>query len=130
MDYGKQTIKGTTPSKSNCYRIITVKGDKRKGEKDHAGLRKSDALAAYEKAFYMQCGKYRNLGIDTLFEFYVDVYYPSQRSDLDNSLKVLLDCLQYTKTIKNDNKCIKITAQKFIDASDPRVEFRIVTIDN
>ena len=130
MDFGTQIIKGTAPSKSNCYRIIIVKGDKRKGEKDHGGLKKTDALVAYERAFYMQCGKYRNLKIDSFFEFYVDVYYPSNRSDLDNSLKTLLDCLQYTKTITNDNKCIQIHARKFIDAADPRVEFRIVTIDN
>lgn len=123
MDYGIQIIKGTTPSKSNCYRIITVKG-----EKDHAGLRKSNALVDYERRFYMQCGKYRNLKIDGFFEFYVDVYYPSNRSDLDNSLKVLLDCLQHTKTIINDNKCVQIFARKFVDATDPRVEFRIVTV--
>ena len=48
--------------------------------------------------------------------------------DLDNSLKVVLDCLQYTKTIKNDNRCAKIVAEKFIDKDAPRIEFCIVEI--
>ena len=34
-----------------------------------------------------------------------------------------------TKTIKNDNLCVKVVAEKFIDKENPRVEFRIVTID-
>ena len=40
-----------------------------------------------------------------------EVFYPTQKSDLDNSLKVILDCLQKTKTIVNDNKCVKIVAE-------------------
>jgi Holliday junction resolvase RusA-like endonuclease len=49
--------------------------------------------------------------------------------DLDNALKCLLDCLQYAKAIKNDNKCVRIVAEKFIDKLNPRVEFKIITID-
>ena len=49
-------------------------------------------------------------------------------NDLDNSLKCLLDCLQYSKTIKNDNRCVKIVAEKFIDKESPRVEFKLVEI--
>ena len=48
--------------------------------------------------------------------------------DLDNSLKVVLDCLQQTHTIVNDNKCCKIVAEKFIDKSNPHIEFRLVEI--
>lgn len=121
MDYGWQVIKGNTPSKSNAYRIITIGG--------HASLAKTKALKAYEDAFYMQCGKYRNLNIDKFFEYHCRVYYPSMRSDIDNSLKVQLDCLQKTKSIKNDNLCVKVVAEKFIDKENPRVEFRIITID-
>jgi Holliday junction resolvase RusA-like endonuclease len=123
MDYGWETIRGTTPSKSNCYRIIKI------GRISKLG--KTDALEAYENSFYIQCsGKYRNLKIKGYFEYYCRVYYPSQRSDLDNSLKVQLDCLQHTKTIVNDNKCVKIVAEKFVDPDNPRVEFKIVTIDH
>lgn len=112
-----QTIRGNVPSKSNCYKIITING--------HSSLGKSKALKAYEESFMWQCGTYRNAGINTPFEFEINVYYPSKRSDLDNSLKVTLDLLQKIKAISNDNNCAKITAQKFIDKENPRIEFKI-----
>jgi len=110
-------IRGNCPSKSNCYRIITIAG--------HSSLCKSDALKKYEEAFIWQSGNLRGLNIDSPFEFYIDVYYPSKRSDIDNSLKIVLDCLQRTKTITNDNNCCKIVAQKFIDKDNPRIEIEI-----
>lgn len=115
MDW--MTIKGTVPSKANAYRIITVAG--------HASLGKSKALKDYERAFYLQMGAYRNLGLSGLFELEVRVFYPSMRSDLDNALKILLDCLQAGGAIANDNKCVRITAEKFIDRERPRVELRL-----
>lgn len=115
-----QTILGNPPSKSNCYKIITLGG--------HGSLAKTPALKKYENDFYIQCNQYRNKNIEGYFEFHIDVFYPSQRSDLDNSLKCVLDCLQKVKAIKNDNKCIKIVAQKFLDKANPRVEFKIVEI--
>jgi Holliday junction resolvase RusA-like endonuclease len=121
MDYGWQIIQGVTPSKSNSYKIVKC-GEFHK-------LAKTKAVEDYEKTFFMQCGKYRNLEVDGFFEYHCRVFYPSMRSDLDNSLKVQLDCLQKTKTILNDNKCVKIVAEKFIDKENPRVEFKIVTID-
>ena len=120
MDYGWQVIEGNTPSKSNCYRVINIGG--------HGSLGKTEALKRYENTFFTQCGL-RDLNIDKYFEYHCRVFYPSMRSDLDNSLKVQLDCLQKTKTIKNDNLCIKIVAEKFIDKVRPRIEFKIVTID-
>ena len=116
-----QVIKGNVPSKSNCYRIV------RHGK--IASLAKTSALTEYEESFMWQCGAaYRNKLITTPFEFYINVYYPSKRSDLDNSLKVVLDCLQKVKAIKNDNNCCKIVAQKFIDIDNPRIEFEIKEI--
>lgn len=109
----RQVIEGVCPSKSNCYRI---------GQK---GLFKTKALSDYEKSFYLQCNQYRNRNIEGLFEFYVDVYYPANRADLDNACKVILDCLQHVKAIKNDNTCVKLVAQKFIDKAKPRIEFEI-----
>jgi hypothetical protein len=55
----------------------------------------------------------------------MDVYYLNQRSDLDNSAKVVLDCLQKVKAIKNDNKCVKLVLRKFLDKEKPRIEFVI-----
>lgn len=121
MEYHWQTIKGNPPSKPNCYKVVTQNG--------HGSLAKQKALKQYEDAFYLQVGDYRNLNIDGFFEFHCRAFYPSMRSDLDNSLKCVLDCLQKTKTIKNDNKCVKIVAEKFIDKDNPRIEFKIVTID-
>ena len=121
MDYQWQTIMMQVPSKSNSYRIITLGG--------HASLAKTNALKNFENAFYLQCGDYRNLNIDKYFEFYCKVYYPSMRSDIDNSLKILLDSLQKAKAIKNDNLCIKVVAEKFVDKVNPRVEFKIITIE-
>jgi len=120
MDYGWQTIEGKVPSKSNNYRVFMRNGSYCIG--------KSDVTKEYEELFYWKASKYRNLQIKGLFEFYCKVYYPSKRSDLDNSLKVQLDCLQYCKAITNDNNCVKIVAEKFIDKENPRVEFKIVTI--
>lgn len=112
-----QVILGTPPSKSNCYKIITISG--------HGSLAKTPALKKYENDFYIQCNLYRNKNIDGYFEFHVDVYYPNQKSDLDNSLKVILDCLQRVKAIVNDNKCVKIVANKYLDKANPRIEFSI-----
>lgn len=110
-------IHGIAPSKSNCYKIIKLG--------NHASLAKTKVLKTYEDTFYMQVGKARGAMIDDFFDFEVDVYYPSNRSDLDNSLKIILDCLQACNVIKNDNKCTKIVARKFIDKNDPRIEFKI-----
>lgn len=115
-----QTIIGQPPSKSNSYRIAKTAGK--------SVLVKTDATRRYEQAFYMQVGPYRNMGIEGFFELYVRVYFSTMSHDLDNSLKVILDCLQYSKTIKNDNKCVKIVAEKFIDKNNPRIEFMIKEI--
>lgn len=111
-----QVIHGTCPSKSNCYRI------------GHKTLFKTDALKKYEDNFYIQCDKYRNKNITGYFEIYVSVYYPNQRADLDNALKIILDCLQRCNAIPNDNKCVKIVAEKYLDKDKPRVEFYLKQI--
>ena len=113
----EQVIYGSVPSKSNQYRIVTIKG--------HGSLAKTSAMQEFEKKFYLQCGAYRNRKIAGFFELYVDVYFQSNQPDLDNSLKGLLDCLQMCKAIKNDRDCVKIVANKFIDRNNPRMEFTI-----
>ena len=115
------TIPSQVPSKSNTYKVITLNG--------HGSLAKQQALKNYETSFYWHLpGQYRGIEISGPFEFYIRVYFTSLSHDLDNSLKVVLDCLQHTKTIKNDNKCAKIVAEKYIDKDNPRIEFRIVEI--
>lgn len=121
MGYKTEVIRGNCPSKSNCYRIIKL------GK--HASLGKTAKLKAYEKSFYLQCKHYKDLNIESEFRFEIDVYYDSKRPDLDNSLKVILDCLQKNKAIRNDNKCVQIFARKFKDQVNPRVEFKIIPLD-
>ena len=115
-----QTIYGQTPSKSNCYHIVTISG--------HGSLAKTTHLKEYEKSFYLQCNFYRNKEIKGLFELKIDVYNSSQRPDLDNAFKIVLDCLQGCKAIKNDRNCVKIVAQKFVDKENPRIEFELIEI--
>ena len=112
-----QTILGNTPSKSNCYKIVTI------GK--HSSLAKTPALKTFEDKFYIQCDKYRNMHIKCYFELHLKVFYPSERSDLDNSLKIILDCLQKVGAIQNDNRCVKIVAEKYLDRERPRIEFSI-----
>ncbi len=117
----EQVILGLVPSKSNCYRIVTLGG--------HGSLAKTSAMKEFEKKFYLQCGAYRNKNIAGFFELYADVYFQSNQPDLDNSLKGLLDCLQNCKAIKNDRNCVKIVANKFIDRNNPRIEFTLVEVN-
>lgn len=116
-----QTIIGQAPSKPNCYRIIRIDG--------HGSLCKSAVLKRYERSFYLQCGSYRGKMIEDLFELTIDVYVATMSHDLDNTLKIVLDCLQTAGAIKNDNKCTRIVARKFIDKKNPRIEFELKEID-
>lgn len=115
----EQVIYSQPPSKANQYRVITING--------HGSLGKTSAMKQYEQKFYLQCG-YRNRNINGFFELYIDVYFQSNLPDLDNALKVVLDCLQACKAIKNDRNCVKIVANKFIDKNNPRIEFTIVEV--
>ena len=115
----RQVIYGQVPSKSNFYRIVKVGG--------HATLTKTAALRKYESAFFLQCGL-RGQDIQEWFELEVDVYYASNRPDLDNALKVILDCLQQCKAIRNDRYCVRIVARKFVDKERPRIEFEVKTV--
>lgn len=110
-----KTIYGVVPSKSNSYRI------------GHKGLFKTKALTDYEKSFYIQCSE-RNRDLTGYFELTLRVFYPNQRSDLDGALKIILDTLQTCKVIKNDNKCTKITAEKYLDPKNPRIEYLITEV--
>lgn len=117
-----QIIHGKVPSKSNCYKVVTLMG--------HGSIAKQEALKLYEKSFYLQCNLYRGKMIKGLFELHIRVFYENQHPDLDNCLKTVLDCLQGCNAIKNDRNCVKIVAEKFIDKKDPRIEFEIKPVSN
>lgn len=119
MKFCKQTILGQPPSKSNCYRVVTIGG--------HGSLAKTKPLREYEDRFFMQCSL-RSANISARFRLDLDVYFRSDQPDLDNSLKIILDCLQKCKAIKNDRLCAEIHARKLIDKLNPRIEFEIETL--
>jgi Holliday junction resolvase RusA-like endonuclease len=116
----KFIITGNTPSKSNCYKVIRLG--------NRCGLGKQKKPYDYEKSFLYQMLQYDYEIIEGNFKFIIDVFYDSRRPDLDNSLKVVLDCLQKAKAIKNDNKCLEINAYKHLDKLKPRIEFSIVSL--
>ena len=111
------TIRGKVPSKANSYKVINICG--------HGSLGKTERLKAYEHSFFIQC-PHRGVNLYHFFTLYADVFYETMNPDLDNSLKIILDCLQQCEVIKNDNKCVQIVARKFVDKNNPRVE---ITID-
>lgn len=114
--YPKQIIYADIPSKSNCYKIIKTAGFYKLG--------KTSAINAYEQKFFLQCSL-RNARISGNFRIDVDCFNSSNRKDLDNSFKLLLDCLQQCGAIKNDRQCVEIHARKFVDKVNPRVEFTL-----
>lgn len=120
MIYDKQIIRGKIPSKSNCYKIVALYG--------HGSLAKQNVLKKYEQTFYAQCGL-RGKNIKGFFKLTVDVYHENLRPDLDNAFKILLDCLQGCKAIKNDRQCMEINARKLIDKLNPRIEFIIEEVE-
>lgn len=111
-------VQGVTPSKSNCYMIITISG--------HGSLCKTKAMKAYEQNFFCQVpASLRNMQIDEPIKLTIAVYWESLRQDLDNCLKVVCDCLQGSGVIKNDNLVYEIVASKHKDKLNPRVEIKI-----
>ena len=116
----QERIFGQPPSKPNCYKVGIIAG--------HGTLVKQSALSKYEQDFFVQC-RNRDLMLTQFFIINIDVYFRTMASDLDNSFKIILDCLQKCRVIKNDNKCMKIIAQKHVDKENPRVELTLETID-
>jgi Holliday junction resolvase RusA-like endonuclease len=113
------TILGQVPSKSNGYKI----GNNR--------LYKSRELKEYEERFMWQnaLAKYKsNETIKDKFSIEIFVYFQSNRSDLDNAAKIILDCLQACRVIENDRLCHELHMVKFIDKENPRIEFQITTL--
>lgn len=117
-DPPKETIFGQVVGKANNYMAVP---DGQGGRR----IIKNERIRRYESSFMSQCVKYRNASIDTRFELEIDVYCRSWSYDLDNALKTVLDCLQYVGAIANDKLCRRISASKFIDPHNPRVEFVI-----
>ncbi len=114
----KDVIFGVCPGKASHYQAVP---DSNGGKR----IIKDETIRAYERSFVEQCKVYKGRMIDRPFHFIVDVYYPDYKHDLDNSLKTILDCMQYAHCIKDDRYCVKIDATRHYDPIRPRVEFSI-----
>lgn len=116
---GVEIILGVVPAKSNCYIVA-------KNREGRYYMAKSEEMRRYERSFIKQCKVYAGAGIDQQFELHLRVYYPDYTHDLDNSLKGVLDCLQYVGAITDDNLCTKIVATRHHDRQRPRIEFELI----
>ena len=114
-----EIIYGQVIAKANSYQAVP---DGQGGRR----IIKNDEIRRYEKSFLSQCKVYRNRYISHPFRLVVKVFESSSRYDLDNSLKTILDCLQYAHAIKDDNLCIGINAEKVVDKRRPRIEFKLI----
>lgn len=119
----KETIYGEVVGKANNYIVVP---DRKFGE---GRLVKNEKIRAYEKSFVNQCRIYKDKLINGRFKLFADVFYLHNGYDLDNSLKTILDCLQYCKAITNDKLCVSIIANKHIDRRNPRVTFWIEELE-
>lgn len=115
-----ETIRGQIIAKANNYLAVP--------DKTTGGRRiiKNDKVRAYERSFANQCRIYAGQKINRPFGLVVAIYYQRNVYDLDNSLKTLLDCLQYVGAITDDKLCTRIVADKLVDPYNPRVEFSII----
>jgi len=113
------TILGQVPSKSNGYKI----GNNR--------LYKSRELKEYENRFSWLYALAQGKSSEPLkekFSIEIHVYFQSNRSDLDNAAKIILDCLQTCGVIENDRLCHRLLMYKFLDKDNPRIEFEITIL--
>ena len=106
-------VLGSLASKSNSRRLIWRKGK--------PAFVKSPAAFSFLNDFANQCPT-----LDPVFTEDVvleaDIYYPSRRSDLDDSL--LMDALQ-GKVIENDRQIKRRDIRWGLDPLNPRVELMV-----
>lgn len=114
----KEIIFGEVVAKANHYQAVPDGNGGRRIIKD-------PIIRAYERNFIDQCKVYRDKGINARFALYIDVYFANPLHDLDNSIKTILDCLQYSRAISDDRFCMEIHASKHHDPRRPRIEYAI-----
>lgn len=117
-----EVIHGQIIAKANHYQAVSGKFGRKRIIKD-------EIIRTYERSFMEQCKTYRNRRISSRFRLFVRVWHSSERFDLDNSLKTLLDCLQMANAITDDKLCYQIEAEKHLDKYQPRIEFAILEVN-
>lgn len=117
------TILGNVPSKSNCYKIITLPGGR--NGMGRASLAKTKIVKQYEKAFALQVPAAAKKGIEIPVKISLAIYFHSRRQDIDSPCKTILDCIQNNGIIKNDRQVHELHVLKKLDRKNPRVEIKI-----
>ncbi len=116
------TITGQLFSKSNSRQIVM---NKRTGKP-----------MVIKNAKAIKCKKDFTLQLKALWDrppipepvhLVAEIYYPSRRPDLDESL--FMDCLQDAGVVENDRHIWEKHIKKFIDKENPRVEFNIFQME-
>ena len=106
------------PSKSNSYKIT------RTGK-----FIKSKEVKAFEK-FFILClpAEVKAAKINTTFRLEYNVYLRNAKQDLDNTAKAILDALEASGAIANDNLCYELEIKKYIDKTNPRIELKLIKL--
>ncbi len=55
-------------------------------------------------------------------------WWPTKEGDVDAPVKGVLDALQAARVIEDDKRVQRVTAEKFWDPDNPRLEIRVVGI--
>ncbi len=119
-------IQGDVPSKSNSYKIITLRY---RDGRTIARLGKTSKLTEYERTFSLQC-KGKGMHISEPFICEIDVFFGNRQKDIDNASKCILDCLTQNDVIKDDVLCYELTLHKHIDRKRPRINIRLTWQEN
>ena len=109
-------IYGACQSKANSRRLVTIKGKR-------VSIKSKSALS-FSNAAFKQITRRPFLEGDLLLE--CDIYYPSRRNDLDESL--IMDILEGS-WYKNDRQIRRKIVNGYISKTNPRVIVRVSEID-
>lgn len=120
------TIQGDVPSKSNCYKIITLRY---RDGRTISRLGKTTKLQQYERSFALQC-RGKGLHISEPFSCEIDVFFGNRQKDIDNASKCILDCLTQNDVIKDDVLCRELVLRKHIDRKRPRANITLTWSEN
>lgn len=111
-------IFGHCQSKANSRRLVVHRATRK------PMFIKNKKALDFEKDFINQVrGNAPFVPIEHDVELKCEIYYPSNRNDLDESL--VMDCLQKAGIIKNDRQIKRKIISGFVDKEQPRVEIEL-----
>lgn len=114
------TINGRPVSSTNSKRILRVGKDKR------VVIVKSQEAVEWSKSATVQLlAQRQGPCIEGPVEVELDVYRDRNWGDLDNFAKGVLDALQQAMVYRNDVQVMRLTMEKFLDRTNPRIVARV-----